>query len=198
MKWDDTHLRIRADHIKAEGVRIEEILPQAFVSELLEEPKRHTSWQALTDLKIDALLKPEGNLFRLQGTMQVTLSYPCVRCAEDVLMQPMLPLDIKFMAGEEPVLEESEAFELESALAQDSLGDEDACVYFQHGIIDLVAFLREQLFLELPIYPSCENSTAAVRSSCHFEPVLVGPTPDAVWEDPVKAKIRALMNTNRS
>ncbi len=171
----------RAQLLPPEGVKIAECLPVKFLNELLFEADRDFYWEAMQDGNIQATLVPQGNTYRLRGEMGLQAKHACVRCLSDVVVDLKSHLDLTLMEGVEPEITEAEIAD-EDAIDNH---EDDSLFYFQNGIIDVVPVIREQLFLELPLFPTCDKD-------CHFEPVLVGPTPDAVWEDPTKTQLRAL------
>jgi len=184
-------LHIRTERIHQQGLDIEEVLSKEMLTELLYEPSRELVWSCVQDGQLKANILPDGNTYRLDGDIDVTLTTPCVRCLNDVVVQLSAKLHMHLMPGVEPSLVDLELDESDD-LDEDLRADEPDVGYFQNGVVKLDLIVREQLFLDLPIFPTCEDSGFADNRVCEFTSVMLGPTKDAVWPDPVKEKLAAL------
>lgn len=162
--------RIRADNVPVNGVEISEKLDVDFLNRLITEPKGIVSWRCVAGSQLDCQIEHEADMLRLKGGAVFQAVYPCVRCLEDVQFEiavtfnaRLLPRDKDPDAGNLDF--ETEAFD--DVSANYSQGDEESVVsYFDGGIIDLSQLLREQLYLEFPLYPSCSMPEAQGSNEC--------------------------------
>lgn len=161
--------RIRADNIPPQGLEIHEVLDIRLVNKLLEEPKSPLSWTSTSETTFDCQLEHEADMLHLKGGGVFKVMHPCVRCVEDVEFELTVTFNARlFPREQDPDFGrelDAEAFDdaVASALADD---EETVASYYDDGIIDLSDLLREQLFLEFPLYPCCDSQEAKNPKEC--------------------------------
>jgi uncharacterized metal-binding protein YceD (DUF177 family) len=168
--------RIRAENVPLQGLEIKEKLESSYVSQLIEEPKGLLSWTCEGDVSLVCRLEHEADMLHLRGGGVFNVVHPCVRCTEDVRFQikvdfnsRLLPRDSSEDDGE--IEFDSETFEADS--------NESVVCYYDDGIIDLSDLLREQLFLEFPLYPSCEDPESQDPKECDMSILVTINMPSA-------------------
>jgi len=166
-------LRIRIDQISPMGLVVKEELSLELIFDLLKEPKNQFAWQPFKSAHIHLNMKPEKDAICLQGQGAFYLSCACVRCLNDVPFLINLQLNLRLFAKEkEAALEphlvmESLEIEADSTFASE---DQDlTTAYYENKTIDLAVVIREQLFLDLPLYPACDHELSLNRTNpCGF------------------------------
>jgi uncharacterized metal-binding protein YceD (DUF177 family) len=163
--------RIRADNIPAQGLEISEKLNASFVSKLVEEPQSSLGWNCIADMQFACEIEHEADMLMLKGGGDFSVVHPCVRCTEDVEIDVKVDFNARLLPrDQDPDRElelDAETFDdaVAKALEGGDPGESVAC-YYDDGIIDLSDLLREQLFLEFPLYPSCDCEEAKHPKEC--------------------------------
>ena len=78
-------LKVKIDAIPTGGLKLEENLPQSFLSGLLAEPGKEISWSAALSAKVEFNLSrhnTESEEVFLKASGEFKLASPCVRCLE--------------------------------------------------------------------------------------------------------------------
>lgn len=155
---------------KTETIR--ETLTCDALSALLSEKNSALAWRALEPTTLEARVCREADAFRLQGSCEITVRSPCVRCLEDVDFKYSIRLNLRLFERVKPVVETSDNLDLFLGHDGDiSEGSEDnkscAIEYFSDGIIDVPHLLRTQIFLDLPAYPKCDHKAALQTKACN-------------------------------
>ncbi|MCP4500148.1 MAG: DUF177 domain-containing protein [Deltaproteobacteria bacterium] len=171
-------LDIRIDDIPDEGMQITEDLPAGWMTLLLgtDIPKDDEPWVATIDGKIDLKLRKEVNTIRLSGSSDFHLEHCCVRCLEKVTFQVQPHFELR-LVEHRPEWEGSGLIELDpqglSKLIEeeDETGleldhEEDDLATYKRRTVDLPRLLREQIFLDLPMHPSCRSDEARTETPC--------------------------------
>lgn len=161
--------RIRSENIPAHGIEIKEVLNQSFVDALLLEPEEQVSWSVLSDTPFQCKIEHEADMLHLRGGGTFRAMHPCVRCMQDVEIDVLVDFDSRLLPSDkDPDYGkelDQEAFDDAVAAALEG-GDETVVSYYDNGIIDLSDLLREQLFLEFPLYPCCDGPEAKTPKEC--------------------------------
>ncbi len=164
-----THLLVRVDRIGAAGLVIKEELSCEWISKLLHEPQNDFAWRAIKSSMIELHLQPEAEMIHLTGKGIFWLNSSCVRCIKDVPFGLTLQFNLRLFAQEKQIDEASidmEFFDDEDIMSFSGESDNDlTTAYYQNGVIDISALLKEQLFLELPSYPVCNHPLALNKGS---------------------------------
>ena len=162
--------RIKAENIPVCGVQISENLRAAFISKLIEEPSHPISWKCLSDSSLNCQIEHEAELLRLTGGGSFRMVYPCVKCMQDVEIEVKISFNARLLPKEEDPFKDSVEFEMEAfdgaAYSGSFNANEPEAIYFEKGVIDLTALLREQFFLEFPEYPSCDCAQVIQPKEC--------------------------------
>lgn len=154
--------RIRAENVPAQGIEINEQLSAGFVNHLLAEPNNAVSWVSLGDTPFSAHVEHEADMLVLKGGGTFNVLHPCVRCMEDVAFNLKINLHSRLL----PQSEDERLEELEFDSETLEVDSDNVVSYYKDGIIDLSELLREQLFLEFPLYPSCDSPEAKDPKEC--------------------------------
>lgn len=161
--------RIRAENVPVQGIEINETLTQKFVDSLLLEPKEQVSWRVLGDTPFSCKIEHEADMLHLKGGGTFTVVHPCVRCMEDVEMDIPIVFNSRLLPSDQ---DPDQGLEFDQETFDDAVaqaledGFENVASYYEDGIIDLSELLREQLFLEFPLYPCCDGPEAKSPKAC--------------------------------
>lgn len=197
-------LRVPLDEIREDGTRVRERLPEGWVTDLLADPAEEP-WTAADDAFVDVTLYREPQTVHMKGVADFTLAHTCVRCLEPVPFDLHLDLDLRLVPaqdlaaplGEDVVLD----YGLEDVLKEEAeaidLGAGDV-VAFDGRTVDLGAIVREQVFLELPMHPSCESEGARPTGPCVFDREGALAAEQERWVDPRWAGLMALKDRLQS
>lgn len=187
-------LCVRAEQIPVTGYFVEEEFSAEWISALLKEP-RHEGFKATKPSLIKLSLMPETDLIHLTGAAHFALSCTCCRCAKEIAFEFPFQINLRLLpqvSAVDPDLD-MELF-ADEAVGDQSLADDDLAVaYYADGLIDLSSLLREQLFLDLPVYPTCENVPGSGGASCQWEFIenqLVDEWKKARWGKLVEFKVK--------
>jgi len=124
-----------------------------------------------------SVYRSKRDLF-VEAEVQVQVGYGCVRCLD--------PLSLTVKQRVRHLLVPGARDDGKSAieLAEDEVTGEDDLDHYDGERIDLVPLLREDILLELPMNPTCEEATAG--RCARFEAVFESPAPeeDAAPVDP--------------
>ena len=108
------------------------------------------------DVHIDAMVRREGDIFFVDGTIKTVLRLICSRCAGEFLY----PVDTFFHCHEEPVSNAST--ESEFALKK---GDMDID-HYAGDEVEINKLFREQVLLAIPMYPLCKPDCLGLCPKC--------------------------------
>ena len=171
-----THVNIdvRVEELDEGTLEIKETLPQAWVSDLLDDGKA-VRWRAGADCSVELALDLEGPFVRMKGEAIFRLVHPCVRCLNDTPFEVPLKVSLRLIERE-PAPPEADLEHREpdgDDHAGSPLGDaadlEDLdLVAYQEGLIRVGDILREQLFLDLPMHPACDSPRAHPDKPCAY------------------------------
>jgi uncharacterized metal-binding protein YceD (DUF177 family) len=164
--------RIRAENVPVHGFEVKETLSSAFIDSLLFEPKEQVSWKVLSDTPLFCKIEHEADFLLLKGGGHFSATHPCIRCMEDVEVDVQIDFNTRLLPSDKDPDQEldldAETFDDAVAFAATD-GSETVASYYDDGVIDLTQLLREQLFLELPLYPSCDGPQAKNPKECDAE-----------------------------
>lgn len=180
-------MRVHVDTIGTDGFDFDEPIDEEWLAEALgdESPYRAVG---SGHLKVH-LERKRASVVQARGHLNVAVKVDCSRCLYPVEIGFTHTLDVVlFPAGSEP-----------SAGNDGELDGADVGVAtYDDGVVDLSALVRDEIFLEMPMTPTCES--ADPRDCEHFMANLgplekeleVGePVPD---EKPVDPRWAALKN----
>lgn len=196
-------LRIPVDEIREEGTRVKERLPAAWVTDTLADPAEEP-WTAGGDAEIDLTLTRDETV-RVKGLAHFDLLHTCVRCLEPIPFELDLDLDLRLVRSEDlgGVVPDDVALDygLSDALSEpaETLNlEEGEVAAFDGRTVDLGAVLREQIFLELPMHPSCESEGARPEGPCVLDREGALAKEQERWVDPRWAGLMALKDRLQS
>ena len=186
-------LTLAISEITAEGERVAETLPQGWLNHLIGGVEgAETGWWASRDAAVELRLSGENPaMLRLRGQGSFALKHSCVRCLQELELPLALTFDLKLIEGVGEIFP-GDKYDLDpQGLAADddedrgeALDDDDDLVTFQGDTVDLAPIIREQLLLEVPMHPRCDDEAVSAKGPCTFDP---GGTIDAErerWVDP--------------
>lgn len=146
-------------------VKLDEIPPEGLSLEWKEEPDALSGYlENLSDidfrfekpLEAQATVKKLGQSVLIKGSLKATLQLRCVRCLKDF----SYPLASSFELTLYPL--KGMDFKEEAELSASEL---DANFY-EGGEIHLSEIACEQIFLEIPIQPLCQDACKGLCSHC--------------------------------
>ena len=168
-------LDVHVDELDEGGVDLQQELPVALISELLDD-KKVPRWTGREPASIDLHLELEATFVRVTGSTKFHLSHPCVRCLNDVPFDFDMAVDLRLVerAAGGPVEADYSEGASDDDTAGAPLGDaadlEDLDVAsYAAGHVKIGELLREQLFLELPLHPACDSRGAHPTEPCAFD-----------------------------
>lgn len=178
-------------------LHVEETLPQGWVERLLDDPV-DPPWRAAGDARVDLTLSREAATVRVTGEGSFPLEHACVRCLRDVRFDLDLDFDLRLAEGVPTDLEDDfDAFVGEGVELNGEADlldpDEADLVPFDGRVVRLPDILREQIFLEVPMHPSCESEGAEPpEGPCTLDPDGALERERSRWQDPRWAGLLAL------
>ncbi|MES2504998.1 MAG: hypothetical protein V4534_09000 [Myxococcota bacterium] len=86
---------IRFEHIPEVGITKTERLSIAQVSELLDEPGREMAFKALAETELSLQIDRKGDNATITGRGVFSLSHPCVRCLEEIVVGLELDMNLE-------------------------------------------------------------------------------------------------------
>ena len=108
------------------------------------------------DVQIDAMIRREGEIFFVDGTIKTALLLPCNRCAEEFAFT----IDTLFHCHEEPM---SHA----TTDSDQSLRKRDMDIdHYAGEEIEINNLIREQVLLSVPMHPLCKPDCLGLCPKC--------------------------------
>lgn len=167
---DFAPLRIATHEIGVTGLSFAHELDAEALTALLHEPNHpEFSWRATTTAGVKFLLERENDhSFLVTVTADISLSCPCVRCLEVMILACPLNFTIRMLEMEHLGLDAEAVLGLKSDTFEIDLSSDDnqALIgYFSAKTIDLGLIVRDQIFIEVPDYPHCDMGKDALQAS---------------------------------
>lgn len=142
-------MHIEADKIDLKGLVLDDkVVPDETL--LIEEEGTF-----LEDIRYNIHLSRENEKIRAKGHIHTSISIPCVRCLEPIILKIDSPIDIILLPAQ---LIESTSESLE----QDDL----EYIFFEGNSIDVTKILMEQINLLIPVKPLCSPSCKGLCPQC--------------------------------
>ena len=131
--------------------------------------------------------KAGKDVFRVHGRMTGNLELTCSRCVEPFQVPADSQFDLRYVPQTEL------AAEGEHEIADDDL----ATSFYEDGMLDVIALLREQFMLALPMKPLCSDACRGLCPECgaNLNRTACGCAPK--WEDPRLAPLKGLLNRDQ-
>ncbi len=194
-------LTLPVKEITPEGERIAETLPQGWINHLIGgEVGAEIGWWASQDATVELRLSGENPaMLRLRGQGRFALRHACVRCLQEVELPLALEFDLKLIEGVGEIFP-GDKYDLDPqglAAADDEdqgegIDDDDDLVTFQGDVVDLAPIIREQLLLEVPMHPRCDDDGLTAEGPCNFDPDGSIAREKERWVDPRWEALAAL------
>ncbi len=147
-------LELRVDRIGDDGLELDEVLSLAWLDETLG---KDSPFRAVGDGRLRLFVQCVDRVVHARGRLTASFEGACVRCLEraEVAIDAPLALAI-FPVGEEP-----------DATEDGEIPQEDVGVAVYHDeIIKLADIVRDEVFLELPMNPLCDEACAGLCPAC--------------------------------
>jgi len=166
---------IRTDRLPEHGFDFSETVTGTWLSALLAESDPEHEWSFAQDASVRVQCRPQGEGVILESASGTLAEHPCTRCLRVVKFPVNFQIDMYLEPGEEKELELSEEdFSVESFLGQDEIHSAMQLAsrergFFKDGVVEVAPLIREELWLQLPDYPTCDNSAALEPAGCHGE-----------------------------
>ena len=178
-----------------DGLEVIEELPEALVSEMIAEPGRDIFFQATIPGKVNLKFNQQGEYFVLDGSAYFEVASPCVKCLEN----REFTVDLNFHHHLRPAAELPDAVDsrdyIQVAGEDGDEGSYDAAIPVKGNEINLYDIIREEIFLELPLYPACNEIRVIGEHQCRFDQLMeeagefAGPFPGP-FSDLLRFKIK--------
>ena len=132
--------------------------------------------------------KVGADTFEAVGRVRTRLELACGRCLEPYDLPVDATFELRYVP--QPVAADAEGGPEEREIEEDDL----TVAYYSDGHLDIVALLREQFQLALPMKPLCSDACRGLcvqcgtnlnRTQCECAPA---------WEDPRLAPLKSLLN----
>jgi uncharacterized protein len=146
---------LKPDEIPEEGLDLEWKEERASLLAYLKDLSR-IDFDFETSLQSEVKIKKVGRLMFISGKVQTILQLQCVRC----LKKFSYPLSTSFELTLQPL--EEAPFEEETELGSDEM----ELNFFEGGEIHLSEIAFEQVFLEIPYQPLCQDGCKGLCSIC--------------------------------
>lgn len=101
------------------------------------------------ELSVKGSIRKEGNEYILEGKYSANVKTQCVRCLEDLVVN----LDNKDFYG--VFLAEDDYRKYDDSLEKNGVMSDDDYFEAVENTVDVLEFVREQIILDMPQYPSC-------------------------------------------
>lgn len=150
-------VKIRIDHIQDKPLTMRAEEPIASFP-LLAEMQNDAECIFITPVRYDLTAVREYDHVRVSGTVGVTFSLVCSRCLAPYESSINSSITIVFRPG---TLEET-AFEEETELSEQDL----ISSFYSGDEIDLTHELEEQIALEIPFRPLCDDNCRGLCPEC--------------------------------
>lgn len=166
-------LKFRLDEISLEGRPFEGALTQEVVATSVEGLVGALGYRALGPLAIaGTVYRSPGGEVIIDGHFDTRLGFDCVRCLEARELPVAERVDHVMVAGD-----------VDAEADPDEDADDPDVYRFSGENVDLTEMFREDLVLDLPMNPSCEDAGAtcaevAIEAS---EPAAEAATVDPRW-----------------
>lgn len=186
-------LSVPVSEITPEGERVAERLPQGWLNHLIGGVEgAETGWWASRDGSVELRLSGENPaMLRLRGQGEFALKHACVRCLQELELKMDLAFDLRLIEGVGEIFP-GDKYDLDPQhLASDDdedegnpLDDDDDLVTYQGDTIDLAPIIREQVLLEVPMHPRCDDDGVTAEGPCNFDPAGAIEAERERWVDP--------------
>ena len=146
---------LKVDEIPEEGLDLKWTEEKATLLAYLKDLSR-IDFDFETPLESEAKIRKVGRSVLIEGKVQTTLRLQCVRCLKEFsyLLSTTFELTLHPLK-EAPAMEETE------------LGSEEMeASFFEGGEIHLSEIACEQIFLEIPYQPLCQEGCKGLCPSC--------------------------------
>lgn len=168
-------LKFEVEEIGDSPLPIVEQLDVDAVTEWLADPADDPWRGSSPGAELDLKLRRESSLVRLCGAVRAHLEHTCGRCAKDSEFVIELDLDLHLAKGIETLQSEVE-------MESEDMTDDTDLVFFDGKTIAVDDIVREQIFLETPMHPTCGGDKSVLDDSCELDPAHTGG--DREWQDP--------------
>ncbi|MEO1173853.1 MAG: DUF177 domain-containing protein [Myxococcota bacterium] len=148
-------MRVHVDTIGKDGFDFDEPIDEEWIGGALGDGSPYTAANS-GHLKVHLERKRQA-VVQARGSLKLAVKVDCSRCLHPVEIEFTHALDVVlFPAGSEP-----------AAGTDGELDGADIGVAtYEDGVVDLSALVRDEIFLEMPMTPTCEN--ADPRDCEHF------------------------------
>lgn len=103
------------------------------------------------DVHINGSVSKVENEYIVEGSYSANIKSSCVRCLEDIVIK----LEKKKFYG--IFLKEEDYFNYQKSLSEKDIMISDNYFEIKNEEIDILEFIREQIILDIPLYPKCNG-----------------------------------------
>jgi uncharacterized protein len=131
-----------------------EVAPEA-LDEVVRGMVGELGYRAESPARVEGTAYAAGHDVMLQAHVTAAIGFDCVRCLTARTLN--LDFDVRHLLVKRGAADEFPDEEM--VLEAGDEGDDDEVVAFDGDTVDLVPVVREDVLLELPMNPTCENAT---------------------------------------
>lgn len=154
-KRNQDDLWVKLDEIKENGYRLSCSRNREWLEDILKNIK-NVDFTFIDDVGIQIeIFKTEKDVF-ISGLITTTIKISCIRCLDDFDS----PLEAEFRYTLCP--SDEREFSAEMEINREDLD----VIYYQGDSIDIAPLIREQILLNIPSYPLCQESCKGVCPQC--------------------------------
>lgn len=160
------NLVLAQQRIPQRGLHISGLLADDIITDPIKE-NSPVFWQQSGENELNLSVTPNNDGFVLTGKGNFCLIHPCVKCLESATFSLSIDFNRQLVEDAEAGMENPTimgSFDKDEALS--SLCHEMS--YFKDSI-DLQAIICEQIFLDLPVHPTCDHPLALPNQLCSFK-----------------------------
>lgn len=154
-------LHFRVDDLHEEPRAFQGEIPAAALDEVLRGMLGELGYRAVGPAQVHgSAYRTRRDVF-VEAEIQVAVAYDCVRCLDPLELKLARTVRHLLVPGKREIAPAGEvSLEAEVHAENDADADEDLDAY-EGDTIDLVALLREDILLELPMNPTCVEAQGA-------------------------------------
>jgi len=155
LKKNQNDLTIRLDGIKESGYHLSCKRNKDWIKNIFSDIK-DINFTFVDDISIQIEVFRTGKNVFVSGLLNTTVELSCIKCLDDF----DLPVEAEFHYNLCP----SDEKEL---LLEKEINKADLDLFFYQGdIIDIVPLVREQILLNIPLYPLCHETCKGICPQC--------------------------------
>ena len=155
LKKNQNDFRIRLDEIKESGCHLSFSKKKDWIEDVVKDI-RNIDFIFVDDIQIQIEGFRTGRDIFIRGLTTTTIGMKCIRCLGN--------FDVPLKAEFQYILSPSDDKALSPEMEIN--GEDLYLLYYQGDSIDIVPLIREQILLNIPLYPLCRKSCKGICPQC--------------------------------